>query len=1070
VGVIRVTTGTAREKVRRRRRGVGADGGRPVGSTGFVRGCAAVRWRYRPFQAAAIGLLAALVVACAVFTPIYDRAVRQAVARTAVARTDPALAGLRLTGTPSDSGAFGLPSEQRPMSPERVAATLPTGARASYGAPVLGFAASAVVAPGDSTDPVGEAVWRSGECDHVRLLSGTCPSRAGDVLVSAADRREFGYDAGTRLRVRAVPTATVIPRNRTIRVRVTGVYEQLPGAYWFGARLTGRAGVPDSVSGHVQHDVWLAARSTFEDPLPPLPIRSSTADYPLRADRVGVDEVLSLADTIGAMAKKGAVGASEGLVSVYSGMPTIAATVRDQSKQSRVTVPLLMSQLGLLLVVVLWLVLGAVTEQRRPEVALARLRGHGRRGAMALVLGELLPVVLLGAVPGVLLALLGSVAVRRGLLPGAVPFEVRLPAVAALALAVAVLVVMTVLATVRVTGEPVVALLRRVPARRSGWAIGAADAVVLTAAAAIAVVFAAGGIRGPVALVAPALVAVAVGLVLSHLIRPVAAAAGRSGMRRGRLRVATCFLDAARSPATRRVVVMVTLATALAVFSADALRIGQRNWSSAAEQQAGAPMVATVDGTDLADVRAALAGLLAADRDVTPVVRVRPPGEDGRTTLAVVPDEFRRIALFPGGAPPAALWRRLAPPPAEPVTVRGTTLTVSVSRSSLVSERVDGHATPVTLGVDLLTTAGETLHVTLGELRRPVPHARLAADIQCSSGCNLTGIWFGTLPGATIDGAVTLDRVAGSAPLRVGPASGWVPLDDPATGSIRPVSDRPGRLTLQVHGTGADTVTIHQAWIPGVLPALVGGSGSAGPATGSGGPALTLTGLDAQQQAGTRVAGLARVPASGPDTDVVDLDAAQRGRPLDTSASLQLWFGRDDPALLRTVEAALARHSVAVTKTTTLHHVRQDLGWTAPAWSLELAALVGGAALLIALLVLVVSAASSWRTRTRDLAALRMSGVPVRELRRLPVLAQLLAVVVGVVAGTATGLYGAHLALPMVPLFAVAPEVSTLDLATSWGAVAAAALVALLLLGTGGVLIGRRLGARAHLELLREVL
>jgi hypothetical protein len=48
--------------------------------------------------------------------------------------------------------------------------------------------------------------------------------------------------------------------------------------------------------------------------------------------------------------------------------------------------------------------------------------------------------------------------------------------------------------------------------------------------------------------------------------------------------------------------------------------------------------------------------------------------------------------------------------------------------------------------------------------------------------------------------------------------------------------------------------------------------------------------------------------------------------------------------------------------------------------------------------------------------------------------------------------------------------VSTLDLATAWGAVAAAALAALLVLGAGGFLIGRRLGARAHLELLREVL
>src|SRR6476469_7563345 len=44
-------------------------------------------------------------------------------------------------------------------------------------------------------------------------------------------------------------------------------------------------------------------------------------------------------------------------------------------EQSGLIVPLLMAQLGLLALVVLWLVLGAAIEQRRPEVALARLRG-----------------------------------------------------------------------------------------------------------------------------------------------------------------------------------------------------------------------------------------------------------------------------------------------------------------------------------------------------------------------------------------------------------------------------------------------------------------------------------------------------------------------------------------------------------------------------------------------------------------------------------------------------------------------------------------------------------------------
>ena len=63
-----------------------------------------------------------------------------------------------------------------------------------------------------------------------------------------------------------------------------------------------------------------------------------------------------------------------------------------------------MAQMGLLLVCVLWLVLVAAADQRRGEVAVARLRGRGSRGARRLLLGETLPPVVVGAPLGALLA------------------------------------------------------------------------------------------------------------------------------------------------------------------------------------------------------------------------------------------------------------------------------------------------------------------------------------------------------------------------------------------------------------------------------------------------------------------------------------------------------------------------------------------------------------------------------------------------------------------------------------------------------------------------------------------
>ncbi len=170
------------------------------------------------------------------------------------------------------------------------------------------------------------------------------------------------------------------------------------------------------------------------------------------------------------------------------------------------------------------------------------------------------------------------------------------------------------------------------------------------------------------------------------------------------------------------------------------------------------------------------------------------------------------------------------------------------------------------------------------------------------------------------------------------------------------------------------------------------------------------------------------------------------------------------------VVEALDERGIAVAGNTTLAETRRGYDEATPAWSLQLAGLVGALAILIALLVLLVSAISGWRLRTRDLAALRMSGLPGRSVRRIAVSAQLPAVLVGVVAGTLAGLVGAQLAMPLVPLFAIAPEVSTLDLSTAWWAAGAAALAAILVLGIGSVLIGRALAARAELRRLRETL
>jgi hypothetical protein len=259
---------------------------------------------------------------------------------------------------------------------------------------------------------------------------------------------------------------------------------------------------------------------------------------------------------------------------------------------------------------------------------------------------------------------------------------------------------------------------------------------------------------------------------------------------------------------------------------------------------------------------------------------------------------------------------------------------------------------------------------------------------------------------------------------------------------------------------------LNQRWLPTTIPALV-----AGPLPrDSVGNRFTLSGLDGQAQQAAKVGRLARVPASEPRTFVADLDLLERGRQVLATGRLEVWFADDDLAVLDQVEQALSDRGIDTWSVTKLPEIQRRYDESAAAWSLQLAALVGAVALLIALLVLVVSAVSGWRFRTRDFAALRMSGVPRRSVRSMAVAAQLPAVLVGVVAGGLSGLFGAQLAMPIVPLFATAPAVSTLDLGTAWWAVLAAVVVSLAVLGAGSILIGRALASRAELRRLRETL
>jgi hypothetical protein len=1019
---------------------------------------------HRPVQAVVIAMLSALVTACAVLTPLYQRALEQASVATELDHAPASSRQLELVSTGvlpdlySDSDAA-IP----PLSADQLVGLVPAALRQWFLTPIPAVTLVAATGAGVPVHAEGRLLARAGACDHLRVVAGTCPTAAGQLAVSTADAKNFGWQPGSR-----VPAIEVLPKGTPGAAAqetftVSGVYEPSRDGFWDGWALTGVSGTqPDRQL--VAHDAWvadetaLAGDATWRNPV-------QIVDLPLDRGAVGIDELLRIGpETTRFQHVQAARPSNDASIQVRSQLDSLAAAVRTGRGQARVTVPLLMVPLGILGLVVLSMALGAAADERRPEVAVARLRGRGVAGARAYLLRELLAVVLAGVPVGLVGALgLGWIA-RHWVLPGDVGFELRPPVWWALGLSVAAVSVTTVVISARVSREPIAALLRRVPRRRTGWTLGTADAVALTLAAAIVVAFATGRLTGPVARAAPGVVTLALGLLLARGVPPLATSAGRRLLARGRTGSGVALLQLARRSGTRGIIVLLTVSAGILVFAGDAVAVGARNRSLAAEQQVGAPMVATLTGGTVSAVEDAIGSLGPRAADVTPVVVQRSAGQDDQTNLYVEPRAFRRIAVLPGPASVRSALARIGGPGATPITVIGRHLTLQVSTTALV-----GSGEPVQLGMRLLGPDRATRTVTLGQLPTgDTPVRTLRAPVHCDAGCVLTGWVVSTSPANDVTGTVTVGavRVDRGAAVPLGNASDWSVADSSAGGTLQAATASvPDSLAIQVANEGHSTVVLQHRWVPTVLPAVVSGSLPDGAA----GSHFAGTGLDGNDVAMVAASRIPWIPSAGRDATISDLDLAGRaGAPLGPDAELQVWFAHADDALLSRLTKALRSRDVSVGSVARESEARDALGESPAAWSLRLGILVGVSCLLVAGLGLTIAAAATWRTRTRDLAVLGVNGTSAGTLGRISLGEQLPPVVLAVLAGAAGGVLAAHYALPSLPLLPTEPAVDLLDLSVPWGTVMVLSGAALIALGLLAWLLGLLISRRATLGRVLE--
>ena len=504
--------------------------------------------RYRRAQTIVVVVLAALVTTCLVLAPLYTRALEQAMIRTMLREATVAQTGLRL-------GSTSPTAPQDALDPDALEQLLPESLRTFVGSPIPSTGVDVRKLP-FAAQPGGRLLNRAGMCEHVTITDGHVRRRAA--RSPCRPTRSRPTDAGrVHHRGGGVRRRGQLPRG--------GAAHDAPGRRGLRAgrrpvlvrRPPDRLGRTEARLRHHAHpapDTDRPGDLAEGNPAPWFqPVYG--LDFPLLADRVGIDQIGTIgvdhhrARPVPHGGRAGRHHASE-TITVRSGLPAIADEARVGSEQASITVPLLMAQMALLLVCVLWL-----SSSRPPTSGAARSPSPASvaagRAALAGCSSETLPPVVLGAPLGALLAVGLSTVARNTVLTSDPPFEVPAAAAVALVAGLLLMVGLTVLSVRRVCRDPVADLIRSVPPRRTGVRLGVLEAMLVAAAAAAFIALVTGSVQGPVGQLAPALLALAVGVVAARLLSSVLAVGGRWLLQRGRPTAGAAALTSSRRGTTR---------------------------------------------------------------------------------------------------------------------------------------------------------------------------------------------------------------------------------------------------------------------------------------------------------------------------------------------------------------------------------------------------------------------------------------------------------------------------------------------------------------------------------------
>lgn len=1026
--------------------------------------------RYRLSQTLVLAGVSLLIGTCAAFAPWFARAVEQTVTTEALT-TQRLSAAWQLESRPPPS-AKGI-AESAP--PEDLDQLIPADVRAGFEKPVHGLTVGLEYGvQGSSIDLTGAMIWREGVCAQLVLAKGRCPQGKFEVVASTADEKNFGSTVGAVIKAKTAGYAG----GGTLRV--VGVYRPVdPQApYWFGRSPVGRStAVADDVS---RADFLITDRSTFAGPVWG---HSSTSDSAPLPGVIRVDDLARLKE----LTTRVETHATE--LELYavnnSGLPGVVDGIQAERRQAVTIIPLVMVQVALFGVVVLALALAAVVDQRRPELAVARLRGLGPARTGRSLAVELIGPVLAGTAAGMLTGFGLLLLVRATWLDNGSPLELPWTVLAAVGTAMVAGVALVLWAVRAVVRQPISGLLRRVVPRRGGGTVGMIDLGVVVVASVGLVAALTGDGRGPLPVLTPTLLALAVGLTFAHLLLPIAGLVSRRALRGGRLGLALGALQVSRRPAVTRIVAVVAVATALVSFAGQAASVAGHNRDLRAGYETGAEGVLTLQTADLGAFTSALAKIDPDRRRLTPVVMVFPPSPNTLTTMLVEPASFQRIAFGGERLTDEEGWQALrAPTEPQRAELRGTRLKVTATPGVTKQVRTptaDGVEPPPEPPAKSIVLQASIVSGRTGAryLVRfpPLPlvagrSMELSAPIECQVSCRLLrlGVSRELADSSGVQGDVAISKLATDAQSSVplGRSGDWPAIPQSGgenLGTVAAASGPGGGLRLRFISVGIE-LNLQHVSAPMPAPALVTPDYPMSDAT-------TVPGLDGISVPIERVNRLrGPVPRFSQQTAVLDLENVRRlgGVPDDAMSDFQLWLNADGVAASDEIIQGLRDAGIVATLTDRRSDRIAGYGRSASALALQLTPVVGVAGWSLAIIVLLLMVVTTWRSRAQDYASLRITGVPGTTTGRAARWEQTGPVALAALLGSACGIVGAQIALPLIPLFAETSQPSPvpLDLATNWGVAFALWLIGTVVLTATTLLLGTGVNRRSAYARVRE--